>query len=521
MQPDTNTPARHGGFKKRAAAALVPLTVLAAIAGVIIWSAWPLLRPTREVSVVQAVFDRSTESVTVGTTRHAAKNTPTVQAPGWLEAEPFFVACSALADGIVGSIEVLEGDFVERGQIVAQLIADDAELRLRRASARLAQAESMLGVAQADHEAATHAWDQPVELERAVTTSRALLDEREAELAQLPFLIAAGRATLTRLDEETRRVRSSVERGAGNDIELIIAEQQAAAQRAEVEALGARRPILEARVAQLRSEVRAAERNLELRIEDRRRLDVSAADLAAAEAAALHAEAELEEAHLELERMTIRAPISGYVQRRLKVPGDKVIRMMDSIHSAHIAHIYDPERMQVRVDVPLADASYISIGQPCEVIVEVLPDRVFRGEVLRTAHEADLQKNTLQFKVKVIDPDPVLRPEMLTRVRFLPPGTTVGTSPPARGDEKTSVMVPAEAVERNLENTRLWLVTGRRNNRGVLVSRAVRVVRGEDGWLTVVGDVQPGDLIAIGVDNPRDGEFVTIGTSATTSGGAS
>ena len=39
-----------------------------------------------------------------------------VQAPGWLEADPFYVACTALADGIVESVLVLEGERVEKGR---------------------------------------------------------------------------------------------------------------------------------------------------------------------------------------------------------------------------------------------------------------------------------------------------------------------------------------------------------------------------------------------------------------------
>ena len=54
--------------------------------------------------------------------------------------------------------------------------------------------------------------------------------------------------------------------------------------------------------------------------------------------------------------MTITAPISGYVQRRLKAPGDKVMPGGDNPGSAHVLSLYDPKKLQVRVDVPLADA---------------------------------------------------------------------------------------------------------------------------------------------------------------------
>jgi multidrug efflux pump subunit AcrA (membrane-fusion protein) len=97
------------------------------------------------------------------------------------------------------------------------------------------------------------------------------------------------------------------------------------------------------------------------------------------------------------------------------------------------------------------------------VVVEVLPDTTFRGEVLRVTHEADLQKNTLQVKVGVSDPSPLLRPEMLTRVKFLP-GDPGGE---ARSDQRdapvTTTLVPSGAI-RERGGARDVLVV--RNRRG-------------------------------------------------------
>jgi RND family efflux transporter MFP subunit len=492
---------------------LVPLSVLLAVVGVIAWSAWPLLRPAREIEVVQAVFDSSAPptrapSSTAADAPGKKRDIPTVQAAGWLEAEPFYVAATALADGVVETVHVLEGEYVEQGEVVARLIAEDSEIRLRRAEADLRRARAMLASARAEAAAAQASWDEPVELDRALASSRAAIAESEAELARLPSRIAAARATLERLEEEAARVRRSTDRGAGTEFESIVAQQREAAQRAEVAALEGSRAVLEARVDRLRAESRAAERNLELRIEDRRRLDAARASVATAQAAVDHAEAARDEAALELERMTIRAPITGYVQKRFKVPGDKAVRRMDDPESAHIAHLYDPEQLRVRVDVPLADASHIFIGQPCEVIAEVLPNRVFEGEVLRTTHEADLQKNTLEIHVKVSDPAPTLRPEMLTRVKFLPPSGEDANQAKDSGESITRVRVPKQALTPS--GDRVWLVKQRRNGRGTLAPTPVRVEAREGDWATVSGQIRPGDLLAIGVDRPREGERVVI-----------
>jgi len=493
----------------RRLALVIPVVVALAIGVVLAWSAWPVVRPVRTVSVVQAVYEPSTAAAApeqeADTPRAAS---PTVQAAGWLEADPFYVACTSLADGILESIEVLEGDYVEQGDVVGRLVAEDSEIRLRRAEAALAAARAALADARAEHDAARVAWEEPVELDRRVASGEAALAESRAELARLPSLIASARATYERLAEEAEQVRMSADRGGATSLEVVIAEQRAVAQRAEMEALEARVPVLEARIDRLSAELRAARRDLDLRIEDRRRLETTAAAVERARASVDLALAERDEAALELERMVIRAPISGYVQRRLKVPGDKVIRMMDSPESTHLLHLYDPERIQVRVDVPLADASHVFVGQRCEVVVEVLPDRVFEGEVLRTTHEADLQKNTLEVKVKVLDPEPILRPEMLTRVKFLPPdGGAVGSA----GDGAAArVLVPREAIDTRGGASRVWLVTNRRNGRGELSPRAVEVVGGDGAWATVAGEVGPGALLAVGLGDPREGEAVAF-----------
>lgn len=515
-----NGPATWRAPRRSRLTIAIPVAVFALIAILIAVSAWPTIRPVRAVTVTQAVFDRPTvddhADETSPTTRSAGPDTPargqTVQAPGWLEAEPYYVACTALADGVVDEIHVLEGDRVARGQIVARLVAEDSELRLRQREAQLASAQSTLALAEAERRAAKRAWDEPIQQERAVETTRAALAERQAELAQLPSLIEAARATLIQREEEFKRIERIRTEGAAPRIEYIVARQQAASQRATVESLEARRPLLAASVERLKAELRAAERDLALRIEERKRLDAAQATVEQVKARLAEAKARRDEAALELERMTIRAPIDGYVQRRLKVPGDKVIRMMDSPYSAHLVHLYDPRRIQVRVDVPLADAPHVFVDQRCEVIVEVLPDRTFEGKVLRITHEADLQKNTLQVKVAVLDPSPLLRPEMLTRVKFLPASDAPEENATAGTDR---VRVPSNAIKGEGESARVWIVAARKGDRGVLREVPVEPIARENDWVTVTGPLHPGTLVVIDGRKLQPGQRVQFHTATT------
>ncbi len=504
----------EAGRWRRLSHIAVPVMVLLAIGTLVLINAGAALTRATPVDVAAVVFDRGAPAlVAPAADRHSgSRSGATVTAPGWLEADPFFVACAALADGVVSEMLVLEGDYVEQGQIVARLVAEDAELELVREQAHLARAEAEILMAKAELTAAQADWDHPVERDRAVESSRAALAETNAMLAQLPSHIAQEQAMLVRFEEELERSEDAHGFGASSEIELIILRQQVAAQSASLDARLKEQQVLEAKRDQLASELKAAERNAELRIEERRALNAAIAMVAQREANAAYERAKVAEAQLRVDRMTIHAPISGYVQRRLKAPGDKVMMDMDSEHSAHIIHLYDPSMIQVRVDVPLADAAQISIGQACEVVVDVLPDETFRGEVTRITHEADLQKNTLQVKVRVIDPSPMLRPEMLTRVRFLGARSSASAAEtPIDTIAVARVLAPTDSLrdERN-GVAHVWVVRSRRGDVGAAQSVAVEIGQVEDGWAQVEGALRPGDLVVTSAVDLDSGQRVRM-----------
>lgn len=499
--------------RRSRASILVPAAVAFLTIGTVAWSAWPVLRPAREIVATQVVFDLKAGSARVqpesGTREPSGA---TVQAAGWIEPEPFATACTALADGVVERIEVLEGDTVEQGQVVARLVSIDAEIGLRRAEAAVAEAASALALAEAEQAAASSSWDEPIELNRALETSLAMLAESEAELAQLPMRVQAGQANLARLEAERDWIIESAAGGAATKLEQTVAQRLAEAQRSEVEALEASRPVLEARIQRMAAEIRAAERNLSLRIEDRRRVATSEAAIGSARARLAMAQAERDEAALELDRMTIRSPITGIVTRRLKAPGDKVMLGMDEPHSAHLVHLYDPSNLQVRVDVPLADVSAISVGQSCRIVVEALPGTQLRGEVLRVLHQADVQKNTLEVQVRVIDPPGIVRPEMLTRVIFLPVSRDAGASGSDDRSASGGVLVPSGALWTAGGQDHVWAVTQRNANRGTLEAVPVKRLFERDGWVCVDGGLQAGALLALADEGLRQGSRVVIGS---------
>jgi HlyD family secretion protein len=118
------------------------------------------------------------------------------------------------------------------------------------------------------------------------------------------------------------------------------------------------------------------------------------------------------------------------------MPGRKSMLAMDDMDSSTIARLYQPDRLQARIDVPLEEAAGVFPGQAVRIRSGFLPDQTMQGVVSRITGEADLQRNTLQVKVSLKDPDPRLRPEMLCRAEFLPDSAD---GVPAEGENLAAV----------------------------------------------------------------------------------
>jgi len=291
------------------------------------------------------------------------------QASGWLEPDPWPVNIAVLTDGFVQDVYVKEGEPVTNGQLVARLDPADARLAVESAE-----------------------WE-----------ARAA---RQAVAAQSNALAAAGtRLEMARAEEQAAVARAEEARDTWERIAALAERDTTATER-----LAAKRAMTETQAA-LESADAAVRRQSQL-------IAKAAADLEHASAQLAAAETRLEMARLALGRTVIRSDRDGVVSRRYVEPGQKRRAAMDDPHSAIIVSVFDPEHLQVRVDVPLAEAGRMFIDQAARVSTAMLPGRVFTGRVSRIVGQADIQRNTLQAKVAVIDPDPRLRPDVLCRVEF-------------------------------------------------------------------------------------------------------
>ena len=207
--------------------------------------------------------------------------------------------------------------------------------------------------------------------------------------------------------------------------------------------------------------------------------DTTASERTVAEQAVATRKAELSAAHIDLEmarlaldRTVIRANRDGVVLRRFVEPGQKRRAAMDDPNSAVIVSIFDLQHLQVRVDVPLAEAGRLFVEQPARISTAMLPGRVFTGRVTRIVGQADIQRNTLQVKVAVAAPDPRLRPDVLCRVEFWSQTRDAGDETQVAG--RHALWVPEAALQdKHATDQTVWVVdpiTQRAQRREIRVS---------------------------------------------------
>ena len=144
------------------------------------------------------------------------------------------------------------------------------------------------------------------------------------------------------------------------------------------------------------------------------------AAVTAAEASISAAAATLQEAEVTLEYAAIRAPFDAVVLTKNADIGDIITPLGAAANAkAAVVTIADMDSLQVEVDVSESNIGQVKVNQPCEIQLDALPSARFRGEVHMVVPTADRTKATVLVKVRFLDKDPGILPEMSAKVAFL------------------------------------------------------------------------------------------------------
>ncbi|MBC8125866.1 MAG: efflux RND transporter periplasmic adaptor subunit [Gloeobacteraceae cyanobacterium ES-bin-144] len=423
---------------------VIPLAIIAGFALLFLALFRDRLLPAANVKVA-IVLATLTETPAIS---HSSPGGLLFQASGWIEPDPFPIKATSLVDGVVETVHALEGQSVKKGDTLATLISEDARLSLATAE----QNHATLLATRAAHLGAIDSARKKLEGAQAMAMSAETL--RDEALDRLTRFKKLSPGAFPEQDIVSARLRVSRE-----EAQLRIAAASTAEAVAEIERL-----------------------TLETQIKDN---EIRAAEI------------EVEKAKLALSRTVITAPTDGRVLRLLAAPGQKKMLQDNDMESSTIAILYQPTKLQVRVDVPLADAAGLQIGQAARIRCSLLPDETFEGIVTRITGAADLQRNTLQAKVSIIHPVDQLRPEMLCRVEFLG-NASVGPA----SSQAVSTWIP-EAVA---SDGTAWVC----DPESMRVSkRAIKKTsESREGLVRVSEGLRPGEWVVLSPANLNDGQRV-------------
>jgi RND family efflux transporter MFP subunit len=430
------------------------------------WVALALLILVVAVVVYKTVINPvPTVSVASVTLVHPSSTFTVLSASGYVVAQRK-AAVASKGTGRLVWLGVEEGSRVTAGQVIARLESDDLRAVLDQATAGTAAAASSRDAARAQIDAAKADRDNAVsrvEASRAaLEQARAEADDALAELERTKSLVGNGIASRSELDAASTRLRFA---NAGVESALRgIEGAQAAVRAAE-------------------SAITAAESSL------------AAAGHQADAAAAGQRAAAVNAAYTE-----IRAPFDGVVLTKNADIGDMVTPISSAASArAAVVTIADPSSLLVEADVAETSLGKVRAGQPCEVLLDSLPDVRFPATLHTIVPTADRAKGTVLAKIRFDTLDPRILPEMSAKVAFL-------SRPVAPGEVGARVAVPPKAVARRDAGEGVFLI---RDGRAVFTR--VGFGQGLGDMTVVLSGLSGGERVVISPPTTlRDGARVKV-----------
>jgi HlyD family secretion protein len=302
------------------------------------------------------------------------------------------------------------------------------------------------------------------------------LDNLKARLAELehgsrPEEVAKAKADLEQAKADTENAKVTLDRNRQLVKEKVLATQ-----------------VLDD--AQARYDGAVAKANSMERSFDLMKLGPRQEQIDAARANVQQLQGTLDYAQTQLDNTIIRAPISGTILERNVEKGEFVTTgfVGDKGAKGYVVSMADLNDLQVELDINQNDFAKLGPKQSGIITTDAYPDRKYKGAIEEIAPEANRQKATVQVKVRVLNPDDYLRPEMNATVAFYNEGKAGDGS----AVTKSLITVPASAVR---GNNVFVIVEGKAVRRTVIVagttSQGVQVEGGLIGGEDLIANPPP------------------------------
>ena len=358
------------------------------------------------------------------------------------------IEVAAKVVGKVAWIGVEKGDRVQAGQVLVRLEDDEYRAQQQQAKGQLANLQAKL--LEFEH------GSRPEEIavtDANLAQAKADLDNAQVNLQRSKQLVSEGVAAKQTLDDAQARYDGQVARvnslGKTHDLARMGPRQE------QIDAV-------KGQVEQARGAVALAETTLDNTI--------------------------------------IRAPVSGTILERAVEKGEFVTTSFVGERGAkgYVVSLADLNDLQVELDIAQNDFAKLHSRQKAVVSVDAFPDRKYTGIIYEMSPEANRQKATVQVKVKILNPDRYLRPEMNSSVAFLS-----DEKRQSAGSKATPlIVVPASAVK----NDSVFVALA-----GKAVRRTVKTGGTGGQGMEILQGLNGGeDLIVNPPANLKDGDRVQV-----------
>jgi multidrug efflux pump subunit AcrA (membrane-fusion protein) len=191
----------------------------------------------------------------------------------------------------------------------------------------------------------------------------------------------------------------------------------------------------------------------------------------------------------QLRDTSIRAPLDGYVQRRMVSLGEFVKAQTPVISVVRV----DP--LKVIGEIPERLGPWIEVGRAVDLRVDAFPDNAIAGTISRISPAVNTQTRAFAFEGRVPNPGALLKPGTFARVHI----------ESTRIDQVLTL--PYAALQYRYGVNRVFVVTN-----DTLGAHELKLGDRLGDRVEILGGVNAGDRVAItDVDNLADGMKVTVG----------
>lgn len=383
---------------------------------------------------------------------------------------------TSTVDGTIVNINIEEGDYVYRGQVLALLSNIQLQIREDQALSTLESAEAALELSKAKHK------EGKLQVEArllSIEKSELNLLQKEKELEQLAKTMENKRE-LFDIGGITEEEFTSMELNYSavlTNLSLLkkdISIQNIGFRDSDIYDFGYSIPQSEEKRIEILKDINTRTLRAEVNV---------------AESRVKTTKTELYSAQVLIHELSLKAPISGIIGAKYLEPGERAKA------DTKVFTIFDSSDVDISFPVPESKGILLSTGLHVEATVDSLDNIIFEARIRQISPMVDPQSGNITIKANMPNKEGLFKPGMFTRVRV------------KYGETRTSILIPETCIaQKNNTSAILFLAI---NNH--VFRKEVDLGEEKNGMVEILQGLKVGDMV---IDSPspllREGEQINV-----------